>query len=40
MKYEAEDPRPRVRPKRAWKEVVENDCQAGKLNKEDSMDRS
>jgi len=40
MKYEAEDPRPRGRPKRAWKEVVENDCQAGKLNKEDSMDRS
>jgi len=23
-----------------WSEVVENDCQAHKLNKEDAMDRS
>jgi len=26
--------------KRTWREVVEKDCQARKLNKEDSMDRS
>jgi len=28
------------RPKRTWREVVEKDCQARKLNKEDAMDRS
>jgi len=38
MEYEGKDPRPRGRPKR--KEVVEKDCQACKLNKEDAMDRS
>jgi len=27
-------------PKRTWREVVEKDCQAHKLNKEDAMDRS
>ena len=27
------------RPKRTWKEVVREDCQACKLNKEDAMDR-
>jgi len=26
MEYEAEDPRPRGRPKRIWKEVVREDC--------------
>ena len=31
-------PRPRGRPKRTWREVVEKDCQAHKLNKEDAMD--
>jgi len=40
MEYEAEGPRPRGRPKRTWREVVEKDCQARKLNKEDAMDRS
>ena len=40
MEYEAEGPRPRGRPKRTWTEVVEKDCQARKLNKEDAMDRS
>ena len=28
-----------LRPKRTWKEVVREDCQARKLNKEDAMDR-
>jgi len=28
------------RLKRTWREVVEKDCQAPKLNKEDAMDRS
>ena len=26
-------------PKKTWKEVVREDCQARKLNKEDAMDR-
>jgi len=40
MYCEVEGPRPRGRPKRKWREVVEKDCQACKLNKEDAMDRS
>ena len=40
MKYEVEGPRPRGRPKRTWKEVVKEDCELRKLNKEDAMDRS
>ena len=36
MEYEVKGPR----PKRTWREVVEKDCQARKLNKEDAMDRS
>jgi len=39
MEYEVEGPRPRGRPKRTWREVVREDCQAGKLNKKDAMDR-
>jgi len=39
MKYAVEGPRPRGRPKRTWREVVRKDCQAGKMNKEDAMDR-
>jgi len=35
-----EGARPRGRPKRTWREVVKEDCQARKLNKEDAMDRS
>jgi len=27
------------RPKRTWREVVREDCQARKMNKEDAMDR-
>ena len=38
--YEVEGSRPRVRPKRTWKEVVPEDCQARKLNREDAVDRS
>ena len=39
MEYEDEGPRPRRRPNRTWREVVREDCQARKLNKEDAMDR-
>jgi len=39
MEYEVEGSRPRGRPKRTWKEVVQKDCQASNLNKEDAMDR-
>ena len=39
MEYEVEGSRPRGRPKRTWKEVVREDCQACKLNKEDAVDR-
>jgi len=34
-----EGSRPRGRPKRTWKEVVQKDCQARHLNKEDAVDR-
>jgi len=33
--YEVEGSRPRGRPKMTWKEVVQKDCQAHNLNKED-----
>ena len=33
MEYEVGGSRPRGRPKRTWKEVVQEDCQACKLNK-------
>ena len=40
MEYEVEGPRPRVRPKRTWREVfLSEDCQARKMNKEDAIDR-
>ena len=39
MEYEVEGSRPRGRPKKTWKEVVREDCQARKLNKEDAVDR-
>jgi len=39
MEYEVEGSRPRGRPKRTWKEVVQKDFQARNLNKEDAMDR-
>jgi len=37
--YKVEGSRPRGRPKRTWKEVVQEDCQARKLNKEDATHR-
>ena len=40
MEYEVEGSRRRGRPKRTWKEVVQTDCQARNLNKEDAMYRS
>ena len=39
MEYEVEGARPRVRPKKTWREIVEKDCQACKLNRKDAMDR-
>ena len=39
MEYEVEGFRSRGRPKRTWQEVVQKDCQARNLNKEDVMDR-
>ena len=39
MEYEIEGPRPRGRPKRTWREVVREDCQACKMNKENATDR-
>jgi len=38
MEYEVEGSRPGGRPKRTWKEVVREDCQARKLNKVDAVD--
>jgi len=33
-----EGARPSGRPKKTWREIVEKDCQARKLNKEGVMD--
>jgi len=35
-----EGSRPRGRPKRTWRQVVQKDCQERKLNREDAMDHS
>jgi len=40
MEYEVEVSRPRARPKRTWRDIVEKNCQAGKWNKEDAVDHS
>jgi len=40
MEYEVEGVRSRGRPKKTWREIVQKDCQAHKLNREDAMDRS
>ena len=40
MEYEVEHSRPRGRPKRTWRKVVQKDCQAYKLNREDVVDHS
>ena len=34
MEYGAKGSKPRSRPNKTWREVVEKDCQARKLNKE------
>jgi len=34
-----EGSRPRGRPNRTWTEVVQKDCHAHNLNREDAMDR-
>jgi len=39
MEYEVEGSRPRSRPKRTWRDVVQKDCQARSLNREVAMDR-
>ena len=38
MEYDVEGSRPKGRSKRTWKEVVQKDCQARNLNREDAMD--
>ena len=38
MEYEAEGARPRGRPKKTTRQLVEKDYQARKLNTEDAMD--
>jgi len=38
MDYEVEGARPRGRPKRTWREDVQKDCLACKLNMEDAKD--
>ena len=38
MEYEVEGARPRGRPKKTWREIVQRDCQARKLNGEDAVD--
>jgi len=40
MEYEAEGARPRGRPKKSWRKIVEKDYQVHGLNREDAMDRS
>jgi len=40
MEYEVKGSRPEGTPKRMWREVVQKDCQAHNLNREDVMDRS
>ena len=40
LEYEVEGARPRGRPKKTWREIVEKDCKARGLNTEDTIDRS
>jgi len=39
MEYEVEGARPRGRPMKTWRKIVEKDCQVRGLNREDAMDR-
>jgi len=38
MEYEVQGARPRGRPKKTLRVIVEKDCQARKLNRMDAMD--
>jgi len=38
MEYEVQSARPRGIPKKTWTEIVQKDCQAYKLNRENAMD--
>ena len=38
MEYEVEGARPRGRPKKTWREIVEKDCQERGLNRENGVD--
>jgi len=38
MEYEVAGAMPKGRQKKTWMEIVEKDCQACKLNKEDAVD--
>jgi len=40
MQYEVECAQPKGRPKKTWREIVEKDCQAHKLNREDAIDNN
>jgi len=40
MEYEVEGSRPKGRPKRIWREIVQKEHHAHKLNREDAMDCS
>jgi len=40
MEYEVEGALPRGRPKKTWREIVENDFQACKLIREDAVDHN
>jgi len=40
MEYGVEGARPRGRPKKTWRKIVEKDCKACGLNREDAMDCS
>ena len=40
IEYEVEGTRSTGRPKKTWREIVEKDCQARKLNREDAMDHN
>jgi len=40
MEYEVEGTRSRGIPKKTWREIVEEDCEARKLNRENAMNRN
>jgi len=40
LEYKVEGARPRGRPKKTWREIVEKDCQACRLTGEDAVDHN